>query len=186
MPKVQVSMTDSEGWKPLPKGTYVFIVDGAEQTLSSKQKPQLKVKCHVTQHPQYNDKVATLFLPMTSRAAFRVEDLLEATGAEYEKTDAAPGQKDEDGYDLKFDLTFDTEDLVGMYFVADVDVEEYNGKEQNRYNNLRPLEGTPTKSAPANGGAAAENKAAGAPAGATQGGAPAGGDVQRRRRVVGA
>jgi hypothetical protein len=185
MPKVQVAMTDSDGWKPLPKGTYTFIIDGAEQTLSSKNNAQLKVKAHVTQHPQYNDKISTIWLPMTARSVFRVEELLEATGAEFEKVDAAPGQKDADGYDIKFDLTFDTDDLVGMYFLADVDVEEYNGKDQNRFKNFRPLEGV--KTAPANGGAAAETKAAGAAAGAAPGGAPAGsggGDVQRRRRTV--
>ncbi len=184
MPKVQVSMTDSEGWKPLPKGTYTFVIDGAEQTLSSKQKAQLKVKCHVVQHPQYNDKQSVVWLPMTSRSAFRVEEMLEATGIDFDKTDAAPGQKDEDGYDLKYDLSFDTEDLVGMFFVADVDVEEYNGKDQNRFSKIRALEATSTKSAPANGGAAAgAENAAGAAASAAPAGA-AGSEPMRRRRVV--
>jgi hypothetical protein len=188
MPKIQVSMTDSEGWKPLPKGTYNFMIDSSTQTVSSNSNPQLKLMCHVIHHPQHESKKSTLFLPMVPRAAWRVREILDATGIEAEEVELPKGSKqDEEGSDIKYELSFDTEDLVGASFTADVTIEMYNGKEQNRFNEIRPFE---LPKAGAQQQRAQSTQGAAAPATTTQGSgevaaAPAAGaEPIRRRRVV--
>jgi hypothetical protein len=183
MPKIEVKMTESEGWKPLPKGTYECIIDNVVETLSSKNNPQLKITGHVMNHPQYNDKKITLFLPMVPKAAFRVSELIDATEIDCDEQELT-GEKDDEGNDIKFNLSFDTDDLVGATFKADVEVREYNGKDSNDFRNLRPIKdkerpATATQpqqrsTQPAQGEAAAANSAGAAPG------------TVRRRRVVGA
>jgi hypothetical protein len=184
MPKIEVKMTESEGWKPLPKGTYEFIIDNVVETLSSKNNPQLKITMHVMNHPQYSDKKSTMFLPMVPKAAFRVSELIDATEIDCDETELT-GEQDEDGNDIKFNLSFDTDDLVGATFKADVDAHLYNGKDQQDFNNLRPIKDKERPAAaqqqqqqrstqPAQGEAAAANNAGAAPG------------TVRRRRVVNA
>lgn len=183
MPKIEVKMTESEGWKPLPKGTYEFIIDSVVETLSSKNNPQLKITMHVMNHPQYSDKKSTMFLPMVPKAAFRVSELIDATEIDCDETELT-GEKDDEGNDIKFNLSFDTDDLVGATFKADVDQHEYNGKDQQDFNNLRPIKDV-ERPAGAQQQQRSTQPAQEQAAAATNAGAAPGGTV-RRRRVVNA
>jgi hypothetical protein len=185
MPKIHVTMTESEGWKPLPKATYDFIIDSVEEGTSKQNKRQLRLKTHVIGHPQYEGKKSMVFLSMVPAAAFRVSEMLDATGVDVEEIELPKGQEqDEEGNDIKFHLSFDTDDLVGATFRSDVDVEEYNGKDQNRFNNVRPVEAAPR---PAAAGQAQKQQSLPN----TDGAAPAqaaadAGPIRRTRRVVNA
>ncbi len=193
MPKIQIQTTESEGWKPLPKGTYDWMIDSAQQTMSSNNNPQLKLAIHLLNHPQYGEKKGAMFLPMVPSASFRLVELLDATGVDSEEIEIPKGsQQDDKGNDLKSTISFDTDDLVGATFRSDCDIQEYNGKDQQRYNNLRPIEATPRpqgvqpqaqpQTAPANGGTQAQPQGQPAPQQTQVPGTEQ--PMQRRRRVV--
>lgn len=139
MPKIRVEGYDSEGWRPLPNGTYMFMIDGYEEAVSSNQNPQLKVNVHVVDG-EFDGKKATLWYVLMAKTLWKIRGLCDATGIEYESENT--GRQDpETGKDL-ITLDFEADDLVGCVFVADVTEGEYQGNAKNNFNNERPVEGS--------------------------------------------
>lgn len=189
MPRVQMQGKQSEGWQPLPKGTYIFQIDAmTESTSKNTQNAQFKMEMHVA-GGDHDGKKATDFLPMSDKAIWRWVDLLDATGigeiTELQEIDPESGKP-------KIAIDVDTDELVGAMFKADVTLEEYpkdSGKMQNRFNQIRPVQDAPAESAAApaassNGSSASAPAPAPAAAAAVPAAAPAAAAGQRRRRSV--
>lgn len=178
MPKIVYTGEETDGWQPLPKGTYKFQIDDVEMTTSSKDNQQLKVMMHVVDGP-HDGKKATDWYVLVPKAMWRIESLLDASGIDYEHSEAGVSQ--ETGKPMHT-FEFDYDDLIGTMIVADVETGEYNGKPKNNFTEVRaPDDGTQQQppGAPA---------AAPAPAPAPQpqqqaAPAPQPGTQRRRRRV---
>ena len=180
MPRIAFEAGESKGWSPLPKGAYDIRIDSIEETLSKqKETPSLMVKGHV-EGGQYDQKEVTIFYPIVPGAGFRIKNLLDASGVDYQTFETDKTDKDGKpltGYD------FESDDLIECVIRYDVSVRTYNDKPQNDFQNERSVDGgsnghaeeaAPTAPTPAAKPAAA----AAAPAPAASANAQ-----QRRRRV---
>lgn len=193
MPRVQMTGKQSEGWQPLPKGTFIFQIDAMDEGASKNtQNPQYKMSIHVV-GGDHDGKKATDFLPLSDKAIWRWVDLIDATGIgeviELQEIDPESGKP-------KITIDVDTDEFIGALFKADVTIDEYpagSGKMQNRFNQIRPAQDQPAQAAaaPASAGAPSSNGSAAAaptapataPAQAAAA-APTAGAQQRRRRSV--
>lgn len=186
MPRIAFEAGESKGWSPLPKGAYDIRIDSVEETLSKqKETPSLMVKGHV-EGGQYDQKEVTIFYPIVPGAGFRIKNLLDASGVDYQTFETDKTDKDGKpltGYD------FESDDLIECVIRYDVSVRTYNDKPQNDFQNERSVDGGgngAAATAPAAGAAAATAPApaaAPATAAAAVASARADGPQQRRRRV---
>lgn len=123
-------------WQPLPAGTYEFLIQAVEQKTSKAGNAQLQVSLTV-EGGEYNQKKCNDFFSLLPQAGWKLRNLLQAVAeGKYEEIDT--GKKDGEGKPL-FKLSFDTEDLIGKTFCADVTIEpaKDTGKLNNRFNNYR-------------------------------------------------
>lgn len=177
MPRIAFEAGESKGWSPLPKGTYDIRIDSIEETLSKqKETPSLRVSGHV-EGGQYDQKEVTIFYPIVPTAGWRMKNLLDASGIDY--NGVASANTDKDGKPL-MTYNFESDDLIECLIRFDVSVRMYNEKPQNDFQNERSLDaganGAAEAAAPAPAPAAAPAPAP-APAPATAG-------TQARRRRV--
>lgn len=147
MPRLKFRGSESEGWQPLPAATYNFQIDSVEETTSRNNNPQVKVAAHVMDGPHGTKKV-TIWYALTEKSGWKFKQLLDACGVEY--TEEETGEVTDTGKPV-FDMDVELDDLAGCAFQADVTTEEYNGKDQNRFNNERPIDGSEQASAGSNG-----------------------------------
>jgi len=171
MPRLKFRGSESEGWSPLPAGTYNIQIDDIEETTSRNNNPQVKVAGHVMDGPHGSKKV-TIWYAITDKSGWKLKRLLDACGVDY--TEEETDEVTDKGKPV-FDMDVELDDLVGCAFQCDVSIEEYNGKDQNRFNDERSIDGAEASKGD-NG--AQEQKAAPAPAQQQQ---QSGG---RRRRVA--
>ncbi len=144
MPRISFKSEDSEGgWEPLPDGTYNLIIDAVEEKMSTKGNRQLMVTAHVSEGP-HDGKKCTIWYAMTLKSGWKMEMLLEAAGVEWEKTETAETNPDT-GKPLN-ELNFDTDDLPGCEIVVDATVQNYQGKDQQRFSDERAPEGAAASS----------------------------------------
>lgn len=153
MAKMTIPVGEGGGWEPLPEGDFNFTIEDKEERTSSNGNPQLMLKMRVLDGP-LADKVATNFLTITAKAAFRTKQLLEAAGVKYDVEG-----KDADGNEL---ISFESDDLLNKNVTYKVKQREYEGKLNNSFDNPRPYGA---------GAAAAQAAPAGAPATAAPTGA---------------
>lgn len=163
MPVINFKAKEGKGWQPLPKGTYVIQINSVDPTkVSTKGNPQMMVEGQVVGGDSEGKKV-TLWYPLDGAAAWRLRNLLEGTGVDFEDTEldeVDDEQKPIHGY------SFDSDDLPGMSFLCDVDQREYQGKVNNDFANERPVDGAPAEAAAASKPAATATKPAAAAAAA--------------------
>lgn len=147
MPRLKWRGSDSSGWSPLPAGTYNFVIDDFEETTSSNNNPQLKLSGHVMDGPHKDKKITDWFV-LTDNAGWKLKQLCEAAGVDFveEETD----QVTDKGKPI-FDLDVELDDLVGCAYIADCRVDEYNGRENNKFENYRSMDGAQKEAAQGGG-----------------------------------
>ena len=178
MPRIAFEAGENKGWQPLPKGTYDFRIDEVTETLSKqKETPTVMVKTHVEGGP-HDQKEATIFYPLAPGAGFRLKNLLDAAGVDYEEV--ASTNVDKDGKPLT-GYNFDSDNLIDCVVRVDVTVGEWNGKPKNEFSNERSLDAGGNGAAAAAAPATAPAAAATAPVAAAAAGAPAPAQARRRR-----
>jgi len=172
-------MGESEGFTVLPKGSYEQEIVNFKEGAAKTGTKQYIIKCKVVGGP-YDEKAITHFFAITDKAAWRFRELLDAALVDYEAVDA--GRKTEEGKPI-FDLSFDTDDLIGRRFIADASEEtDTNGKARNNWNNYRA---TADAQSQAQQGAAAATQAANGgaqPPAEVVGAGPDTGPLRRDRR----
>ncbi len=140
MPKVKVRGKQMEGWKPLPNGTYTIMIDDIKQGLSRAQNENLQVGGHVEDGPHDGKKV-TIFYMLLPQNLWKLRNLLDATGVDYEAEEL--DEIDSDTGKPLLEVLFDTDDLLGCCFVADVSQrDDTKGGVSNEFRNERPVEGS--------------------------------------------
>lgn len=110
-------------------GAYDLRVESAEQGVSkSSGKPQLAVKC-VFVGGKYDGKTLMTWYSLSEASMWKIAALVEACGAAHTVV----------GQDVKGNpiIEFEEADLLGCIFSADVTIEEYNSKKNNRINKER-------------------------------------------------
>lgn len=123
-------VTENQGeFEPLPKGTYEFDIDEAEERVSSNNNPQIMMKMTVTGGP-YGGKRATCFITMSEKSGWRAKELFEALGMPLVNEG-----KDATGADIY--SAPDAAELIGRRVVWDVTVREYEGRPQNDFKKPR-------------------------------------------------
>ena len=132
------------GWEPLPAGDYLFEIDEVEQTMSSNEKPQLKISMHVVDGEHAGAK-STLWLSLVPQAAFRVENLLNAVlqPGQYEAVETGEVKKYKGEEQPIYTFEFDTDDMLGQQVIYEVGQREYpagSGKFQNEFITATPAE----------------------------------------------
>lgn len=156
MARVGFSMGESDGFTLLPKGTYEQEIANFKEGNAKTGTKQYIIKCKVVGGP-YDEKAITHFFAITDKAAWRFRELLDAACVDYEAIDS--GRKTEEGKPI-FDLSFDTDDLIGRRFLADATEEtDNNGKPRNNWNGYRPTAEAQAE-AVKNAGAATQQQAA--------------------------
>lgn len=178
MPRIKFRSSEGGEWQPLPDAPYLFQIDEVELDTSKAGNQQLKISAHV-EGGEYDQKKVTIWRVLTPKSGWKIELLLEATGAEFTKEES--GETNPETGKPLYDYDFDTDDLVGRSFVADVSTREYQGKVNNDFNNERAPEGAEEEEAPEEQEAAPANGAAEEKPAAAKPAASAGG--QRRRRL---
>lgn len=129
MPKLSFTASESEGWKPLPAGTYAIMFDSVQMGASSGGHPQMRLNGHVD-GGNHDGKKVTIFYVIMAQTGWKLKDLLFAAGVSYEETDTGE-VNDEDKPIMSYE--FDPDDLPGQVVEYDVKMREYQGKEQNNF-----------------------------------------------------
>jgi len=109
-----------------PAGIYSFEIMEVEQGASKKGNPQLKVVTEIIDGPHAGKKFTTWY-SLLPQALFRLNMLIEASRVPHNVVG-----EDEKGNPQ---IEFDENDLVGLRFTAELTVEKYEGKDQNRIGN---------------------------------------------------
>lgn len=184
MGRIQVTASQSfAAWQPLPNGDYEFQFDEVTEGMTSHNNPQLKIKMSVMTGP-HAGKTCMHFVVITEKSGGFVKELVEATGVEYEQEETEE-INEEDGKPF-LNIAFDSDDLIGKTAMAKCRLTEYEGKEQNKFTNFRPIQAaeSPAPSRTASKPAAAAKLATAAKPAANAGRQPpAAGAQQRRSRV---
>jgi hypothetical protein len=136
MPVISARASQGDGkWKPLPNGTYDFTIDAVKERVSGAGNQMLHLETHVA-GGEFQGKKAGQFYTLVDKAGWRLKLLLDATGVDYNEV-PLDGVVDDDGRPVT-ELQFDTDDLVGKTFTADVTIRKDNkGEDQNAFNNER-------------------------------------------------
>lgn len=124
MGRVRISQGNGD-FKPLPEGTYDFIIDSIEEGTSGKGNPQLKVTMLVKDGPHDGKKLLHWY-SLTPQSLWAVYNLVEALDIEMTDT----GEEDEHGKPI---YDFDTSDLIGCIVTYVVGQREYNKKVNNTF-----------------------------------------------------
>ena len=137
-PVIEFKAKESKGWQPLPDATYVLQITAVDPTkVSKKNNPQMMVEAQVAEGDHTGKKV-TLWYPLDGNAAWRLRNLLEATGVDYEDTEL--DETDDEGKPIH-GYSFDSDDLSGTTFLADCTQRTYEGKINNDFANERSVNG---------------------------------------------
>lgn len=97
----------------LPEGSYDLEIKKVDPNRTDKKdRPQAMIQMEVV-GPDHTGKVVTDWFYLTDNAVWRLHNLYEALGIEPEGT----GEYDEEGKEL---VEYDTDDLIGRIFVANV------------------------------------------------------------------
>ena len=142
MPRISFEASEGSGWEPLPKGTYDIRIDDVTEGLSKqKETPSLIVKGHV-EGGSYDQKEVTIFYPLVRGAGFRVKNLIDAAGIDFEEVET--GEVNDKGKPVT-SYNFDSDNLVNCLVRFDVTVREYpqdSGKMQNDFTKERSPDAT--------------------------------------------
>lgn len=126
---IRFNQSQGGGFQTYDAGTYDFKIENVQQGTSKTGNPQLTVKLRFV-GGKYDDKQMTAWYSLTPQSMWKMQALVEASGCHH----TVIGE-DAEG---KPTIEFDEADLVGLVFAADVTIEEYQGKKNNRLNNERP------------------------------------------------
>jgi len=170
MPIIEFDAPSSEGFQPLPEGTYWLRIESVEQSTSSAGNPQLVVKTRVVDG-EYANKSVTIWYSLTPKSTWKLKALLDATDVPYEEVGGR--------------VRFDTDDLYDKDFVVDasVGVNPNTQKPKNDWSNERPPKSA-SKSASKPQPTTAAAVSAPAPAQAASAAAAAPSETFRRRSRV--
>jgi hypothetical protein len=161
MSRLKVTASQSRAdFQPLPKGTYDLDIVSVEEATTSNNNPQLRMKMSVMDG-EYAGKNVMHFMTITDKTGGFVKEMIDATGIDAEIVELDEVNP-EDGKPF-LSIDFDPEDFVGKQVRADATVREYEGKENNRFNNFRPIEAQEV-AAPSNAKNAQPTSKAAAPA----------------------
>jgi len=143
MPRIELEGNEpGEGgqWTPLPAGDYLMQIDSAEGGASKNEgKPQTLVKCHVVGGPN-DGKNCVIFYSHSPKAIWKLRDLAEACGVDYELEELGRNDPETGKPQVKFGM--DTDDLPGCTFMVTVKIGKNNtGEDRNEYVKERAPEG---------------------------------------------
>lgn len=140
----QIAFTSGEGggFELLPVGSYTFrvIKNEVKPAASAEKSPSMHVKVQVVDGPQ-EEKTAMLFCTLKPEKGWMLKNLIEAAiPGKYEEFDS--GAKDDEGKPIK-EYRFDSDDLIGATFVADVEhrKDPRTNQMQHDFKKIRALEG---------------------------------------------
>lgn len=138
MPQITVRSTQGSGgdWTPLPKGTYDLTINSIKERTSGSGNPNLQVECSVADGP-HAGKTANVWKSLVPKSGWALKALLDACGVNYNEQPI--DEIDEESGKPLTELQFDTDELVGKTFTCDAVISEFEGKENNRFNNERPV-----------------------------------------------
>lgn len=123
MARIRVEVAEGQGnWTPIPDGTYEFEIMEVKDGNAQSGTPSTGVVSEVTSGPAAGKK-STFWFYQTAKAAWRLKQLLEATGTPFDASTNG------DGLEV---LDFDTDDLISRRFTAQIKIDEYEGKLSNK------------------------------------------------------
>lgn len=126
---IRFTNSPNQTFNPYEPGVYDLRIVDVKQGTSKNLNPQLTVKCEFA-GGKNDGKQITVWYSLTENSLWKLSALVQATGCPHVVV----------GTDAKGNpvVEFEELDLVGRYFEADITVEEYNGKMNNRVNKERP------------------------------------------------
>ena len=97
MARIPFKAGSPKSFTPMPKGTYLLVVDSVEEQVSKTSgNPMLKITHLVEDHPTYSGRKVIRFMSLSAKATFRLRAMLEA--AIPDKVDVTEtDDKDEEG-----------------------------------------------------------------------------------------
>lgn len=125
---IRFTSGQQSNFEPYDAGTYDLRVIDATQSTSKTGNPQLTVKSEFV-GGKYDGKPLLSWYSLGEKSMWKLQALIEATDCPH----VVVGQ-DAQGNPL---IEFEESDLIGRVYTADVTVEEYNGKKNNRVNKER-------------------------------------------------
>jgi hypothetical protein len=141
---IRFNTSQGGGFETYEAGTYTLKIESVTQGTSKAGNPQLTVKCTFV-GGRYDGKTITVWYSLTPQSFWKIQLLIEATACNH----TVVGE-DAQGQPI---IEFDEQDLVGLIFDADVTIEDYQGKKNNRVNKERASEllndAQPEQAAPA-------------------------------------
>lgn len=160
--KINFAEVESSSFEPLPEGNYEVVVDRVEVRESkSSEHYYLNWELEVTDEDYENQRL-WMITSLSPKAMFRLKDVFLALGVI---------EGDEEGFELEWDDQVEvtpkegplltSPEVDGLAAIAVVHNEVYNGKEQNRVNELlgaEEVEAKPKKRAAKTSGAKAGRK----------------------------
>jgi len=120
-------------------GRYDFRIEDVEQNTSKNGNPQLVMKSVIVGGPS-DGKKFTSWWSLVEKAQWRLNQLIEATGCPHQVVG-----EDGEGNPL---VEFEESDLIGLTFSADVVIDNYQNKKNNKLENLYPTEDDSEPEAP--------------------------------------
>lgn len=130
MAQVTIDFSDVADFQALPKGDYPVMVESVELRQSqTSDNPYLNFSLRVTEG-EYSNRVLFMINSLSAKSLWRLKETLRALGFE--------GDKVEITTDPDTNLVIEPE-LVGLAAIASVSQEPYEGRIQNRVQNLKPM-----------------------------------------------
>jgi hypothetical protein len=135
MPEIEFTASQGGGFEPLPAASYNFRVAKVDmKTTKTTNNPMMQVSLVVLDGP-YEGKKVSLFLVITAKSGFRIQQLLEAAiPGEYETFET--NEKDDQDRPINA-FKFNTDALIDTTFTADLTVgKDDKGEPRNEFKKM--------------------------------------------------
>ena len=164
MAKIQYKANKGSGFKMPPAGTYDFeIVDVKDEKPDNDGNMRIYLQLKIAEGDQQGSDVR-MYCTLSAERGWMLRNVLQACLVDYEENDGGEGEP--------YEVSFDTDDLIGRFFRADLTIytNPNTGKKSPNFNEIQvsPLQEQAS-------GGAAEEPAEPEPAKPTQAAKPAAG-----------